>query len=148
MTSENITHKPAVLVESHPVGYSGYPFITMVQIAHTTNIPSIIDNSTNASINLYALDQCVACGIELDTILEAAVNWYENNAHMPFSIELSLRGLSEYAGGIMRCYRMSSITRIIGPLANYPYSASAPLKRRKAMGIVPRINYTNHTTTP
>lgn len=120
-----------IKVESHPAGYNGYPFITLVRFNDEPNL-TIIDNVHKKHLDAYCLDLCAPAKVNERVILKVANYWYHTSRDLyPISIEFSKRGLSEDASKIMKSYSIEFITRVIGPVPFFEMGTPSKIRKRK-----------------
>lgn len=132
LTAEQTIRKSLpFLIQSHPLDYDGYPFITLVLHKHQ-HVITIVDNVDLANIKAYVLDLCGPENVDEEMIITVASEWYETSRERyPLSIEFSKRGLSNDTYKIYKTYNNDSITRIVGPLYVYPMDNVIKVRRRK-----------------
>lgn len=120
-----------LIIEPHPVGYIGYPFITLIQY-NKEHILTIVDNSDSTQVQAFVLDLCGPEKVNESMIIEVANEWY-NQSYMkyPLSFEFSRRGLTEHTSRIYKAFSTDFITRVIGPLPKFAMDASRNVRRRK-----------------
>lgn len=137
--------------ESHPDGYTGYKFLTLLMTYNNDSFICIVDNVNNNEITAYVLDlfpkaydQNVA---ELEvSIIQKAEHWYRNKSMLhPFSVELSISGHSNTFNKILKRFPIENITRAIGPLPNYNMGSPIRIKKRKKKKLSPGIKIINST---
>lgn len=121
-----------LIIEPHPVDYTGYKFITMIRY-NDTNTINVVDNIINKSIYAYVLDLCGPAEVDENAFIEIARDWYysENFKKHPLSIEFSRLNWSSHANKILRVFPMDYITRIIGPVYEFPMSGYSRCRKRK-----------------
>jgi len=120
-----------LVIEDHPNGYDGYPFLTLLQYRKQHNV-TIIDNSDDRVIKAYVLDRCGPEGVNEEQIIEIAAHWYETNRKVfPISIEFSRQGFSHETSRIYHTFNIEFITRIIGPLPRFEMCEVHSIKRRR-----------------
>lgn len=123
--------KSSLLIESHPRGYVGYPFITLVQYQDQTLL-AIVDNMDDAKIMAYVLDFCGPEGVDEQKIITVANFWFENNRyHYPISIEFAKRDMLEETSKLYRILNINYVTRFIGPASTFTIDQCQTVKRRK-----------------
>lgn len=128
--------KPAnsvpLIIEPHSKDYTGYKFITLIRY-NDDNTLNVVDNVVNKSIHTYVLDMCGPCEVDEREFIEIALEWYEsgNSKKYPLSIEMAKRNWSSNANKILRVFPLDYITRIIGPVAEYPMSGYTKCRKRK-----------------
>lgn len=120
-----------LIVETHPEGYEGYPFITLLQYHRDTQL-TVIDNTDGKQIQAYVLDLCGPEKIDEEKFIEIVVEWWDNNhENYPISLEFSkLRVASDFSR-IHRTFNIEYITRVIGPLPCFDMTTASTIKRRK-----------------
>lgn len=125
-----------LIIEPYPDNYNGYEFITLIRY-NDENYLNIVDNIINKTVQSYVLDFCQSSSVREDLIIDVARNWYESKNYIkhPLSIEMSRLGINEYASPILRNFPLDFITRVIGPLPEYPMSGAIKLRRRKRKSI-------------
>lgn len=125
-------HNVPLIVEPYPENYDGYEFITLIRY-NDGNTINVVDNIVNKSIHTYVLDLCGPEAINEQDFIEIALNWHarELYKHFPLSIEMSRVGFSEASNKILRVFPVDYITRIIGPINEYPMSGYTKCRRRK-----------------
>lgn len=120
-----------LIVEPHPKDYKGYPFITLIQY-RKQHFLTIIDNVDGESIKAYVLDLCGPENVNEDKIIQIAHSWFaESSAKHPISVEFSKRGVTGETGKILKTYSLEFISRVIGPVYQFPISTVKSVKRRK-----------------
>lgn len=136
-----------LIVEPHPSDYNGYPFITLLQYRNS-HLLTIIDNITDKHIRSYVLDFCGPSGLDEEYIIQAAIDWYDNNKDdYPISIALSRQGLSGMFGDIYRTMNIEFVTRVIGPLPRFEMNAVHSIKRRRRKPIPAGMEITRRSVT-
>lgn len=122
--------------EPHPDDYTGYPFITLVRY-NDENSLNIIDNVRGKQIIGYVLDLCAPSGIDEIQVITLVEEWFYSGRHekIPISVEFSRMGVAAEMSTILRCYPSEYVTRVIGPLFEYPMSGVIKSKRRKKKSI-------------
>ena len=120
-----------LIVEAHPVEYSGFPFITLIQYKKQPML-AIIDNVTESEVRAFVLDLCGPEHIDETLIMAIAQQWYnENKSNYPLSVEFSKRNVTSVTTRIYRVLNIEFISRIIGPAPKYPLTGIRNLKRRR-----------------
>jgi hypothetical protein len=120
-----------LIVEPHPVEYSGFPFITLIQYRKLPMLV-IVDNADDDIIRAFVLDWCGPEGINEEILFDIASYWYENKRNCyPISIEFSLRGLTTETSKIYRALNTEFVSRVIGPISKYPMACIKSIKRRR-----------------
>lgn len=131
-----------LIVEPHPKDYKGYPFITLIQY-RKQHFLTIVDNVYNDNIKAYVLDMCGPESISEDQIIQIAHEWYETNSKkFPISVEFSRRGVTNETGKILKTYSVEFVSRVIGPINQFPISTVKSVRRRKRRPISPSIEIT------
>jgi hypothetical protein len=126
-----ISHQAPLIVEDHPIDYSGYPFVTLIQY-NKEHLLTIIDNSDENSISAYVLDLCGPESVDEEQFIEVVNEWYNNNRdEYPISFEFSIRDISGDASRIFRTFSTDFITRVIGPLPTFNMLPLRNIRRRK-----------------
>lgn len=125
-------HNVPLIVEPHPETYVGYPFITLIRY-NDTNTLNIIDNIISKSMHTYVLDLCAPSDINEIDLISIANDWYcsGNYKLYPLSIEFSKLGMSQMTNKILRVFPVDYVTRIIGPVNEYPMSGYSRCRKRK-----------------
>jgi hypothetical protein len=119
------------LVQTHPVDYDGYPFITLI-LHKYRHVITIVDNVDTNNVKAYVLDLCGPEGVNEEMVITVASEWYEDNRNRyPLSIEFSRQGLNDETCRIYKTYNNDSITRVVGPLYVYPMDEVIKVRRRK-----------------
>lgn len=122
---------PQLVIEPHPVEYTGFPFITLIQY-NKQQLLTIIDNADETCIKAYVLDLCGPELVKEELILETANEWFINNrSKYPLSIEFSKNNVSEISSKIYRTFNIDFVTRVIGPITKFNMKATKSIKRRK-----------------
>ena len=126
-----------LIVEPHPEDYTGYKFITMIKY-NDENTINIVDNVINKHIHTYVLDLCGPSEINENDFIDIAFNWHNTGNYLkhPLSIEISMLGYSETANKILRAFPVDFVTRIIGPVMEYPMGGYTHCRKRKKKSIV------------
>ena len=120
-----------LIVESHPVDYTGYPFITLLRYNKETML-TIIDNRSETAIHGYVLDLCGPERVDEQGIIAIADRWFhENREKYPISIEFSRLGVSQITSRIYRSFNVDYITRVIGPMPVFDTTPKRNPRRRK-----------------
>jgi hypothetical protein len=126
-----------LIVEPHPVEYTGYKFITLIRY-NDENTINIVDNIVNKNIHTYVLDLCGPSEVSETDFVDIAFNWHESGNYLkyPLSIEISMLGYSHVANKILRSFPLDFVTRIIGPVTEYPMSGYSNCRKRKKKSII------------
>lgn len=126
------TNNVPLIVEPHPETYNGYKFITLIRY-NDDNTINIIDNVVNKTLHTYVLDLCGPAEVNELKFIDIAVNWYEsgNYKNHPLSIEFSRLDWSSNANKILRVFPLDYVTRIIGPVNEYPMGGYTKCRKRK-----------------
>lgn len=120
-----------LIIEPHPIGYVGYPFITLIQY-NKEHILTIVDNSDASQVQVFVLDLCGPENVDESMVVEVANEWYHHSSSkFPLSFEFSRRGLTEQTSKIFKSYSIDFITRVIGPLPKFAMDATRNVRRRK-----------------
>lgn len=125
-----------LIVEPHPETYTGYKFITMIRY-NDENTINIIDNIINKNIHTYVLDLCGPAEVDENHFIDIALNWHSSGNHRnyPLSVEFSRLGWSSQANKILRVFPIDYVTRIIGPLNEFPMNGYSRCRKRKKRSI-------------
>lgn len=125
-----------LIVEPHPENYEGYKFITLIRY-NDENTINVVDNIINKQIHTYVLDLCGPEEVNEQEFIEIALNWYAKELHKtyPLSVEMSRLGYSQKANRILRVFPVDYITRIIGPVVEYPMSGYSKCRKRKKRSV-------------
>ena len=124
------SHVP-LIIESHPSNYIGFPFITLIQY-HKSPMVCVVDNIGDSSIRAFVLDMCGPAGVDEEIIVNATQVWYDQyRAQYPVSVYFSREGLSSVTTKIFRTLNVEFVSRVIGPVPNYPMTGHSSLRRRK-----------------
>lgn len=121
-----------LIIEPHPSDYTGYKFITMIRY-NDTNTINVVDNIVNKSIYTYVLDLCGPSDVDENIFIEIARDWYysDNFKKHPLSVEFSRLSWSDQANKILRVFPIDYVTRIIGPVHEFPMSGYSRCRKRK-----------------
>lgn len=121
-----------LIIEPHPETYTGYKFITLIRY-NDQNTINVIDNIMNKSIHTYVLDMCGPAEVDEVKFIDLTLNWYNsgNYKNYPLSVEFSRLGWSSTANRILRVFPVDYITRIIGPVNEFPMSGYSRCRKRK-----------------
>lgn len=121
-----------LIVEPHPADYEGYKFITLIRY-NDDNTLNIVDNIINKQIHTYVLDLCGPEEVNEQEFVEVALRWYSSETYKlyPLSVEFSRIGYSHVSNKILRVFPVDYITRIIGPITEYPMSGYTKCRKRK-----------------
>lgn len=120
-----------LIIEAHPKEYKGYPFVTVI-VYRKQPMLTIVDNADEDDIKAFVLDYCGAEGVNEESLIVAAAEWYqENKAAFPVSIEFSRRGMTAETSKIFRSLNIEFVSRVIGPLPKFPMGAAKSVKRRR-----------------
>lgn len=128
-----------LIIEPHPKDYKGYPFITLLQY-RKQHFLAIIDNVDDETIKAYVLDFCGPESVDEQKIITIANEWFQNNSKkFPVSVEFSRRGVTQETCKILKSYGLEFISRIIGPVYQFPLSTVKSIRRRKRRPISPAV---------
>jgi hypothetical protein len=121
-----------LIIEPHPENYTGYKLITMVRY-NDENTINIVDNIINKSILAYVLDLCGPAEVDELKFIDIALEWHASGNHKnyPLSVEFSRIGWSSASNKILRVFPVDYVTRIIGPVHEYPMSGYSRCRKRK-----------------
>ena len=121
-----------LIIEPHPATYDGYKFITLIRYNDENSI-NVVDNIINKQIHTYVLDLCGPEDVNEHDFIEIASDWYNTGLYRkyPLSIEMSRLGFSDTSNKILRVFPVDYITRIIGPIIEYPMSGYTKCRKRK-----------------
>lgn len=117
--------------ETHPDGWDGYPFISVVVTADGTKHAMIVDNQDGAYVRGYLLDLCDQELVPENLLIRAAIDWWPNKDVQPFSAFLSLNGLSDLFAIVYRLIPFESVIRVVGPCPCFPLNIKPKIRRRK-----------------
>lgn len=97
------------------------------------NTINVVDNIINKSIHTYVLDLCGPAEVDEAKFIDLAHNWYTsgNYKNYPLSVEFSRVGWSTVSNRILRVFPIDYVTRIIGPVAEFPMSGYSKCRKRK-----------------
>lgn len=124
-----------LIYETHPEGYTGLPFITLIRYNKTQQL-TVIDEKINDIIHAYVLDICPTQNLDPQVFLQLVNVWYHNERDkIPLSIYLSRLNLTSTYSKIHRKFDIDFITRIIGPVYEYKTNIKPNIKRRKRKSI-------------
>jgi len=132
-TQKSLQEKKTIelIVEPHPLGYAGFPFITLIQYRKVPMLV-IIDNVGESVVRTFVLDLCGPEEVDEDQLISVVTEWYNNSRTLyPISVEFSKRGLTPITSKIYRALNIEFISRIIGPAPKYPTSNENSIKRRR-----------------
>lgn len=140
ITTEQVVKRSfPFIIQNHPIEYTGYPFLSVIQYKNQ-HIISIIDNINKKTVKAFVLDLCAPEGVDEELVINIASYWYEfERNRYPLSIEFSKRGMAGITARIMKTYTIDSISRIMGPLYVYPTENNIKIKRRKRREISPNV---------
>lgn len=120
-----------LIIETHPVEYTGFPFITLIQYRKQPML-TIVDNMTDDLIQVFALDLCGPEYVDEELVINIASEWYATNRNnFPISFEFSRRGLISQTSKIYRALNIEYVSRVIGPVPKYPMNTTKSIKRRR-----------------
>ena len=121
-----------LIVEPHPVDYTGYPFITLIQYRKEHTL-TIVDNADDKTIKVYVLDLCGPSMVNEELLITVAHEWYAAGDYerQPVSIAFSKAGIAPEAMKIYRTYTIEHVTRVIGPLPKFEMKKVRSVKRRR-----------------
>ena len=120
-----------LIIEKHPDNYNGYPFITLIQYRNQHYL-TIVDNSNKKSIDVFVLDYCAPENIDEEFLINIAAEWYQTaRDKYPLSIEFSKRNLVAETTKLLRTFNIDFVSRVIGPLPNFPMGEAITIRRRK-----------------
>lgn len=125
-------HNVPLIIEPHPENYHGYTFITLIRY-NDSNTLNIVDNIVSKSMHTYVLDLCAPSDINEIDLINVAGEWYNSGNYKlyPLSLEFSRLGMSSISNKILRVFPVDYITRIIGPVYEYPMSGYTKCRKRK-----------------
>lgn len=134
-----------LIIEPHPVDYSGFPFVTLIQYRKQPML-AIIDNIDDSVVRAFVLDLCGPEQVDEEMLISTVAEWYDTNrSSFPVSIEFSRRGLTPTTSKIYRALNIEFISRVIGPVPKYPMNATKSVKRRRRKEIPAGVEI--HTLT-
>jgi hypothetical protein len=120
-----------MIVESHPMEYHGYSFITLIQFKDR-NLLTVVDNYNRKTVKAYVLDFCEAEQVDELTVINVANNWYDDGKPTyPISVEFSKNHLTPTVSKIYRTYAVESIVRVIGPLFSFEMDQVQKIRRKR-----------------
>lgn len=126
-----------LIVEDHPPGYNGYPFITLIQ-HRNQHVLGIVDNSDDKTVRAFVLDLCGPENVNELSVIHVATTWfYTQKQRYPLSFEFSRQGMTETVSKIYRTYNVEFITRVIGPLPKYDMTSVQSVRRRRRKALPP-----------
>lgn len=132
----------SLIIEPHPKDYKGYPFITLLMY-RKQHMLAIIDNTNDQTVEAFILDLCAAEGINEERLIVVAAEWYEKSRDIyPLSIEFSKLGLTHETSKIYRSLNTEHITRVIGPVPNFPMNTVRSVKRRRRKAVPAGVEVT------
>jgi len=135
-----------LIVEPHPVDYTGFPFITLIQYRKLPML-AIVDNADDSVLRVFVLDLCGPEGIKEEDIIAVASDWYDNNrSNYPISIEFSRKGIVSSTSKIYRALNIEFVSRVIGPVPKYPMTDVKSIKRRRRKPLPVGVEI--HRSTP
>ncbi len=135
-----------LIVEPHPVDYTGFPFITLIQYRKLPML-AIVDNADDSVLRVFVLDLCGPEGIKEEDIIAVASDWYDNNrSNYPISIEFSRKGIVSSTSKIYRALNIEFVSRVIGPVPKYPMTEVKSIKRRRRKPLPVGVEI--HRSTP
>ena len=135
-----------LIVEPHPVDYTGFPFITLIQYRKLPML-GIVDNADDSTLRVFVLDLCGPEGIKEEDIIAVASDWYDNNrSNYPISIEFSRKGIVSSTSKIYRALNIEFVSRVIGPVPKYPMGDVKSIKRRRRKPLPVGVEI--HRSTP
>lgn len=140
-TTTKVPKKKSIplIVETHPVEYTGFAFITLLQYRKQPML-AIIDNADDRNVKAFVIDLCGPEGVDEELLISVAAHWYEHNrSGYPISIEFSKQGMTHEMSRIYRTLSKEFITRAIGPIPSYPMSGIVSIKRRRRKAISPAV---------
>ena len=134
-----------LIIEPHPVDYSGFPFVTLIQYRKQPML-AIVDNVDDSVIRAFVLDLCGPEGVDEEMIISAVADWYATNrSAFPVSIEFSRLGLTQQTSKIYRALNIEFVSRVIGPVPKYPMCAVKSVKRRRRKAVPAGVEIHSHT---
>lgn len=119
-----------LIIEQHPVEYTGYPFITLIKFRQE-HILTIIDNHDDKTITAYVLDDCSAAKVDEGALITLASDWFDTDRSCPLSIELSKRNMHGHFSPLLRTFSMEFVSRIIGPVPQYKMDQPISVKKKR-----------------
>jgi len=137
--------KVPLIIEPHPDDYKGYEFITLIKYndSHSLNI---IDNVVKKKIMAYVLDLCNPVNIPEEEVIELAEDWHTNYSEdIPISIYFSKMGHTHKMCKILRCFPLDYVTRVIGPLPEFPMTGPMKIRKRKRKHIPANLPFQDKT---
>lgn len=140
MTIEKSPRKPKattekksapLIVEPHPLDYTGFPFVTLIQYRKQPMLV-IVDNADDSVIRAFVLDLCGPENVNEEKLIATVAEWYDNNrSSFPISVEFSRNGMTSQTSKIYRALNIEFVSRVIGPVPKYPMNAVKSIKRRR-----------------
>lgn len=132
-----------LVIEPYPRDYTGLPFLTLIQFRKQPMLV-IVDNADSDAIRAYVLDLCGPQQVNEEKIVLAAAEWFmTNKSNFPVSIEFARRGLTSEASKIYRTFDVEFVSRIIGPVPEFPMGAVKSVKRRRRKAVPPGVDVVN-----
>lgn len=132
-----------LLLEPHPRDYTGLPFLTLIQYRKHP-VLTIVDNVDSQTLKVYVLDLCGPEGVDEETMVIAAADWYENNRfNYPISVEFSKRGMTADVSRVYKSFNVEFVSRVIGPVSKFPMVAIKSVKRRRRKTVPPGVEINN-----
>ena len=128
-----------LIIETHPTTYDGLPFVTLIQYRNQP-ILTIVDNVLATSIKAYVLDLCGPEGVDGDRLIEAASEWHNvERGLFPVSVSFSRRGMTPTVSRVYKTLNVEFVSRIIGPIHEYPVLQRSGRRRRKCNGPITQV---------
>lgn len=129
----------SITPETHPDGWAGYPFLSVIITNDGKLNMTIVDNQDGAYVRAYILDLCSSEFVSEQLIVNAACMWWDHHDTEPFSIFLSKHHLASEYATIHRLIPIDTIARIVGPCPKFTLNTKPKIRRRKKRNIAETI---------
>ena len=128
----NIAQLPFV-VASHPPTYAGLEFLSAVQLTNQHEpIVGIVDNVDGKILKLFVIDLCEQEGIDVEFLLHAVDDWYQNHRHaFPLSFYMSRLPIFADFTNPYKLVPVKNIIRIIGPVSIFVMDSVEKVRKKK-----------------
>jgi hypothetical protein len=128
-----------LIPENYPDNYNGYKFISLIKFNQKSYI-SIIDNVISNNISAFILDECQTINVDEKKLILNAQEWFDAECkNIPFSIFLSRRNLLQEYSGIIKCFPVDFVSRVLGPLFTFNMNNPVKIKRKRKKDIPDNI---------
>ena len=129
--------------ENHPVGFTGYPFVSVIVYRDKTLL-CVIDDLKKHRLRAYVIDYIERNKGDDELFVQLATDWYDYHVTIPISIYISQQGYSSQFSSVLLDMNYGEIQRITGPAFNYDFDMKPKIrkKRRKPVDPLMDVAYT------